>query len=118
MPDTYQAERQSAKADIEAAGAPGKFVHRETLAETPASALILQFTLLERLGGLVVDGDGKFMVAALGAPDPVDPELYDYVIAASDPQYAASVGVYQIVNPNPFMPGGIPIYYELHVRRR
>lgn len=117
MANLYEAERQSAKADIEADGCAGHIVNRDTLVKSKCSALILSFTFLERLGGSVLDGDGKFMVPALGIPD-IDPEIHDFVIDASNPKYAASVGVYQIVNPNPFMIGGIPIYYDLHVRRR
>lgn len=117
MPETYEAERKSAKADIEAAGCPGHILNRTTAAQSPCSFLILSFSLMERLGGSVLDTDAKFMLAALGVPD-VDPELHDAVIDTADPKYAASVGVYQIVQPNPFMPGGIPIYYDLQVRRR
>lgn len=117
MANTFEAERKSAKADIEADGCAGHILNRGTSEQYPCSALILSFTFLERLGGSVLDGDGKFMVPALGIPD-IDPELHDFVIDSSDPLYAASVGVYQIVSPSPFMIGGPVIYYDLHVRRR
>lgn len=117
MANLYAAERTSAKSDIVADGCSGHILNRTTLKKSPCSALILAFTFLERLGGAVLDGDGKFMVAALDIPN-IDPELHDFVIDTTNPKYAASVGVYQIVNPNPFMPGGIPIFYEMHVRRR
>ena len=117
MANTYEAERKSAKADIEADGCAGHILNRSTLVKSSCSALILSFTFLERLGGSVLEGDGKFMVPSLGIPN-IDPELHDFVIDKPDIRYAASVGIYQIVNPNPFMPGGVPIYYEMHVRRR
>lgn len=117
MANLYEAERTSAKADIEADGCAGHLFNRDTLIKSPCSALILSFSFLERLGGTVLEGDGKFMVPALGIPV-VDPEIHDFVIDTTNPKYAASRGVYQIIDPGPFMVGGIPIFYDLHVRRR
>lgn len=119
MADTYQAERVSAKADIEAAGCPCKIVTRATPATfTNTGALILSFNFAERLGGTVLDGDLKMMIPAMGNPEPLDPDLYDIVVDTTIALYAAAVGVYEIVNPGTFMPGGIGIYHDVHARRR
>lgn len=119
MPETYEADRQSAKADIEAAGCPCKVVNRAAPATfTATGALILTFNILERMSGLVMETDAKFMVPALGNPDPLDPEIYDIVVDDPNPLYASSRGTYQIINPGTFNIGGISIYHEAHVRRR
>lgn len=117
MPNTYQAERQSAKADIEAAGCPAKVLNRGTAVTSPCSVLILTYSTFERLSGAVADKDAKMMLPALGVPD-IDPEVHDIVIDDTNPIYAPVVGTYQIVNPNPFVIGGPAIYYELQVRKR
>lgn len=113
----YEKERASAKADIEKAGATGYILNRNTAAHSPCSMLILAYSLFERLGGTVLDADLKLMIPALGIPT-LDRELHDVVIASTKPEYAASVGTYEIVDPKPFMPGGIPIYYEVQARKR
>ena len=119
MPDTYEAERTSAKADIEKAGCPCKVVNRANPSTfTATGALILTFNLLERLSGTVLDTDAKFMLPALGNPDPLDPEIYDIVVDDTNPLYASSIGVYQIIDPGTFNIGGISIYHEAQVRRR
>jgi hypothetical protein len=117
MPETYQAERLSAKADIKAAGCPAKVRVRETNVDTACYVLILDFSFIERLGGLVIDGDAKMMLHAADVPI-VSGEVHDIVIDTPVPRYAAAVGTYQIVDPHPFMIGGVPIFYNLHVRRR
>jgi hypothetical protein len=117
MPDTYATDRISVKADIEAAGATGYILERDTNRRWPCSFLILGYTAFERLGGTVLDRDAKFMTPGLGIPT-IDPEQHDAVVNDPRPAYAASVGTYQIVDPAPFMPGGIPIYYDLQVRKR
>jgi hypothetical protein len=119
MPETYQAERTSAKADIEAAGCPCKVVTRATPGTfTETGAIIDEFSFIERLGGTVVDGDFKFIIPALGNPDPLDPDIYDIVVDTTDTLYASAVGTYQIVDPGTFNPGGVAILHNVHARRR
>jgi hypothetical protein len=118
MPETYKAERASAKSDIEAAGCPCKIVSSSGQAPAQTGALITDFSFVERLGGTVADGDVKMIIPALGNPDPLDPSKYDIVIDTTDPLYASSVGRYQIVDPGTFMPGGVAILHNVHARRR
>jgi hypothetical protein len=118
MPETYKAERASAKSDIEAAGCPCKIVSRSSSQVFKTGALITDFSFVERLGGNVVDGDAKMIVPALGNPDPLTGELYDIVIDTTDPLYASSIGTYQILDPGTFNPGGIAILHNVHARRR
>lgn len=116
MAETYESERLGAKADIEAAGCPCKIVDADdmTLAET--AMLIIDFTFTERLGGAVLDGDLKTMIPHQSFT--LNGEVHDVVVDTNDELFAAAVGRYQIVNPAPFMPSGVPIFYNAQLRKR
>lgn len=116
MAETYEAERISAKADIEAAGCPCKIVDGSDTVLATTGMLITDFTFTERLGGAVLDGDLKCMVPYL--PFVLNGEEHDIVVDTDDELFAAAVGRYQIVNPNPFMPSGVPIFYNVQARKR
>lgn len=115
MTNLYEAERISAKADIEADGAAG-FIRRGTT-DSPCSFLLLNYSPFERDGALITYADQKFMVADLGLPEMPDAQLDRAVITDSRPQFRSAIGTYRIISVAPFHPGGVAIYYDLQVRK-
>jgi hypothetical protein len=111
----YEAERESCKADIEAAGVRG-FLRRAS-GDVACSFLIESYSALERDGSLIQFGDASMMVPALGLTDVPDAEQDRVVIDDPRPEYAAANGNYRVVTVTPFHPGGVAIFYTLQARK-
>ena len=113
----YDAERQSAKADIEAAGVRATIRRGSTRASV--SLLLLSYEAEERDGELIQFSDIKAMCPALGLDSVLipNPETDRVVIESSDKELAPSVGDYRLVTSKPFMPNGVAIYFDLQIRK-
>ena len=113
----YDAERQSAKADIEAAGVRATIRRGSTRASV--SLLLLSYEAEERDGELIQFSDIKAMCPALGLDSVLipNPETDRVVIESSDKELAPSVGDYRLVTSKPFMPNGVANYFDLQIRK-
>lgn len=76
----------------------------------PIKAIISNYTLTERAGTLIEQGDRKIIFAAKGLS--VTPQIGDLIVVPSD-----GLGPYEIVDVTPAEPGGVPIVFTAQSRR-
>src|SRR3954469_678545 len=109
----YEAERQTAYDDIAAAGVLGAI--RRDGVDYPCSFLLLSYSADKVDGDLIRKDDVLMMAPALGLPFDVDGETDTVVITDADSSKAN--GEWTIIDPSPFQPGGVIIYYDLQCRK-
>lgn len=81
-----------------------------TPTDYPIKAIISNYTLTERAGTLIQQGDRKIIFAAKGLA--ITPQIGDLIWVTSD-----GLGPYEIVDVIPTEPGGVPIVFTAQARR-